>query len=66
MKMKITLAALACGGTLFALLPTSASAASLSGIGQSHGVAAADSPLLQKVHRWWRSGWGWGPYYGYG
>ncbi len=66
MKMKIALAALACSGTLLALLPTSASAAPVSGIGQSYGVATPDNPLLQKVHRWWRRGWGWGPYYGYG
>jgi hypothetical protein len=66
MKMKIALAAFACSGTLLALLPTSASAAPVSGVGQSHGIAAVDNPLLQKVHRWWRRGWGGGPYYGYG
>jgi hypothetical protein len=56
--VKIALAALTCSGTLLALLPTSASAAPVSGIGQSRGVATADNPLLQKVHRWWRRGWG--------
>jgi len=67
MKMKIALAALACSATLLALLPTSAAAAPLSGLSQSHGLVMADNPLLQKVHRWWRRGWGWGrPYYGYG
>ena len=65
MKMKIALAALACSGTLLALLPTSASAAPLSGLSQNHGVATADNPLIQKVHRWWRRGWA-APYYGYG
>ena len=64
MKMKIALAALACSGTLLALLPASASAAPLSGLSQNHGLATPDTPLLQKVHRWWRRGWG--PYYGYG
>jgi len=67
MKMKIALAALACSGSLLAFLSTSASAAPLSGLSQSHhGVAMADHPLLQKVHRWWRRGWGGGAYYGYG
>jgi hypothetical protein len=67
MKMKIALAALACSGSLLAFPSTSASAAPLSGLSQSHhGVAMADHPLLQKVHRWWRRGWGGGPYYGYG
>ncbi len=66
MNVKIALAALLCSGTLLALPPTSASAAPVSGIGQSRGVATPDTPLLQKVHRWWRRGWGWGrPYYGY-
>jgi len=63
MKLKIALIALACSG-LVALLQTSVSAAPVSGIGQSRGVATPDNPLLQKVHRWWRRGWG--PYYGYG
>ena len=67
MKMKIALAALACSGSLLAFLSTSAPAAPLSGRSQSHGLAMADHPLLQKVHRWWRRGWGAGPYgYGYG
>ena len=66
MKMKIALAALACSGSLLAFLSTSASAAPLSGLSQSHGLAMADHPLLQKVHRWRRRGWGGGPYYGYG
>jgi len=39
MKVKIALAALACSGTLLALLPTLASAAPVSGIGQSRSVA---------------------------
>ena len=64
MKMKIALAAIACGASLFVLPPSSASGAPLSGIGQSHGATMLDNPLLQKVHRWWRRGWGWGPYYG--
>jgi hypothetical protein len=64
MKMKIALAAFACSGSLLALLPASASAAPLSGLSQSHGLAMPDNPLLQNVHRWWRRGWG--PYYGYG
>ena len=64
MKMKIALAVLACSGV--ALLPTSTSAAPLGGLSQGHGIAMAGKPLLQKVHRWWRRGWGWGPYYGYG
>ena len=64
MKMKIALAALACSGILLALLPNAAAAAPLSGLSQSHGLATADNPLLLKVHRWWRRGWGWGPYYG--
>ena len=58
MNMKITLAAFACSGTLLALLPISASAAPVSGVGQSRGVATPDNPLLQKVHRWWRRGLG--------
>jgi hypothetical protein len=67
MKMKIALAALACSGSLLAFPSTSAPAAPLSGRSQSHGLARADHPLLQKVHRWWRRGWGAGPYgYGYG
>ena len=73
MKIKIALAALACSGTLLALLPTSASAAPLSRLTQNHGVATADNPLIQKVHRWWRRGWaascygyGYGSGYGYG
>ncbi len=66
MKIKIKLAAFACGGALLALLPTSASAAPLSGFSQTHAAAAVENPLLEKVHRWWRRGWGWGPYYGYG
>ena len=66
MKIKIALAAVACSGALLALLTTSASAAPLSGIGQTHAAAAVENPLLEKVHRWWRRGWGWGPYYGYG
>jgi hypothetical protein len=65
MKFKIALAAFACSGTLLAIPPTSASAAPVSGIGQAHS-AELDNPLLQKVHRWWRRGWGPGPYYGYG
>ena len=64
MKMKIALAALACSG-LLALLATSVSAAPVSGISQNHGVATADNPLIQKVHRRWRRGWA-APYYGYG
>jgi len=64
MKMKIALAALACSG-LLALLPTSVSAAPLSGIGQNPAAVTADNPLIQKVHRWWRRGWA-APYYGYG
>lgn len=65
MKMKIALAAFACSGTLLALMPTSASAVSLSGVSQAHGPTMLDNPLLQKVHRWWRRGWA-APYYGYG
>jgi hypothetical protein len=65
MKMKIALAAFACSGTLLALVPTSA-AAPLSGVSQAHGPTMLDYPLLQKVHRWWRRGWGAPYYYGYG
>ena len=65
MKIKIALAALACSGTLLALLPTSASAAPLSGLSQSHGLTTSDNTLVQKAHRWWRRGWA-APYYGYG
>jgi hypothetical protein len=65
MKMKIALAVFACSGALLTV-STSASAAPLSGVSQAHGPAMADNPLLQKVHRWWRRGWGWGPYNGYG
>ena len=64
MKIKIALAVLACSGAL--LLPTWTSAAPLSGLSQGHSIATADKPLLQKAHRWWRRGWGVGPYYGYG
>ena len=64
MKIKIAIAALACSGTLLALLPTSASAAPLSGLSQSHGLTMSDNTLVQKAHRWWRRGWA--PYYGYG
>jgi len=64
MKMKIALIALVCSG-LVALLQTSVSAAPVRGIGQNHGVVAAENPLIQQVHRRWRRG-GWGPYYGYG
>jgi hypothetical protein len=65
MKMKIALAAFACSGTLLALLPTSASAAPLSGVNQADGPTMLDNHLLQKVHRWWRRPWR-APYYGYG
>ena len=65
MKMKIALAAFACSGTLLALMPTSATAAPLSGVSQAHGPTMLDNPLLQKVHRWRRRGWA-APYYGYG
>ena len=57
MKFKITLAAFACSGTLLAIPPTSASAAPVSGMGQARS-AALENPLLQKVHRRWRRGWG--------
>jgi hypothetical protein len=66
MKIRTALAAFACSGALLALLPPTASAAPVSGVGQSRGVATLDNPPLQKVHRWWRRGLGWGPYYGYG
>jgi len=65
MKIKIALAAFACGSTLLALLPTSVSAAPLSGLSQSHGLTTSDNTLVQKAHRWWRRGWA-APYYGYG
>jgi hypothetical protein len=60
MKIKIALAVFACSGALLAL-PPSASAAPLSGLSQTHEAAPADNPFLEKVHRWWRRGWGWGP-----
>ena len=63
MVMKIALAAFACSGTLLALMPTSATAAPLSGVSQAHGPTMLDNPLLQKVHRWRRRGWA-APYYG--
>ena len=66
MKMKFALAAIACGGSLLALLPNTISAAPLSGIAQNQGTAMLDNPLLQEVRRGWRRGRGWGPYYGYG
>ena len=65
MKIKIALAALACSGTLLALLPTSASAAPLSGLSQNRGLTTSENTLVQKAHRWWRRGWA-APYYGYG
>ena len=48
MKMKIALAALACSGTLLALLPTSASAAPLSGLSQNHGWPLRIIPCSRK------------------
>ena len=66
MKIKIALAALACSGTLLGLLPTSASAAPLSGLSQSHGLTMSDNTLVQKAHRWWRRGWAARYGYGYG
>ena len=66
MKMKFALAAIACGGSLLALLPNTTSAAPLSGIAQSQGSAVLENHLFQEVRRGWRRGRGWGPYYGYG
>ena len=65
MKIKIALAMFACSGALLALLPASATAATLSDLSQTHAAAAVENPLLEKVHRWWRRGWA-APYYGYG
>jgi hypothetical protein len=67
MHLKIAFAALATAGAILAVTPNAASAASI-GTGALAAHEKMDNSLVEKVHRRWRYGRAYRPYYygGYG